>query len=383
VADIALDLGSVTLGIDLPFIEIPKATVGVGFDIPLNPAVSVGADLRMLGSPNAIQFELSVGVKLLQFLTVDYTIKTWTVSNPLAIPQGSLILEPPFIPTPEPIPNPDMGWEVTFDVPGTLQVFGYGNSEFRGSSIQGAGVFTLGAGGKLKAQQAEGPGGFLGCAEGSTYQWFVNGGFAGQYCKQGYYFTLGKYSQGIFFIFTPSQPGEPIRYFPTPLNPLNPMSCTCAEIDLLLETKLNAKLQTLANAITCVGEDTRALRTAFLGTPQTTTITYNVAGVGLLPAQSGDIVQVEVIPVTLPPGSDQWLTDPKLYQIGIINPIFQDGAYGAPQTLIAPFGSTFRLPVSIANVRRFYYFFNPLVSVTIRLTVQTGANTPTQGWCTI
>jgi hypothetical protein len=383
VADISLDLGSVTLGIDLPFVQIPKASVGVGFDIPLNPAVSVGADLNMIGSPNAIQFELSVGVKLLQFLTVDYTVKTWTVSNPLAIPQGSIIFEPPPIPVPEPIPEPDLGWSVTFDVPGTLQVFAYGNSENQGSSTVGAGVFTLGAGSTISAVQAEGSGGFQGCFEGATYNWFVNGGFGGRYCKKGFFFVLGAYSQGIFFIFTPSQPSEPIRYFPTPLNPLDPMSCSCPEIDLLLETKLNAKLQTLANAITCVAQDTRSLRTAFLGTPQTTTVVYNVAGVGLLPAQSGDIVQVEVIPQTLPPGSDQWLTDPKLYQIGILNPIFQDGAYGAPQTLIAPFGSSFRLPVSIANVRRFYYFFNPLVSVSIRLTVQTGANIAPQQWCTI
>ena len=380
-ADISIPLGNLTLGVDLPFVQIPKSTVGVGFDIPVTPAISVGADLNMVANTNSIAFNLSVGVTLLRFLSLDYTVKTWVISNPLALPQGSLIIEPLPIPIPEPIPNPDLGWSVTFDVPGTLEVFGYQNSENRGTSIQGVGVFTLGAGSTLEAVQAEGSGGFQGCAEGSTYNWYVNGGFAGRFCKQGFFFVVGAYSQGIFYVFTPAKPGEPIRYFSTPFTPLNPMSCTCLEIDLLLETKLNAKLQTLADALTCIKEDTRSLRTGFFGIPQTIQTSYNVAGTGLLPVQSGDIVQVEVFPVTLPPGSDQWLTDPKLYQVGILVPIFQDGAYGAPQSLIAPFGVNFRIPVQIANVRRFYYFFNPLVSCQIRLTVQTGANQPNAEWC--
>jgi hypothetical protein len=106
-----------------------------------------------------------------------------------------------------------------------------------------------------------------------------------------------------------------------------------------------------------------------------------MTGTGLTQTISGDIVRLDITPTVLPPGESQWLTDPKFFQVGVIVPVFADGKYGAPQTLIAPFGASLRIPVQLAGIRRLWYSINPEVSLSVVATWQVAPNIPDPNWC--
>jgi len=380
-ADISLELGSITLGIDLPFLDVPKSSLGVGFDIPLTPAISVGADLSLKGRPDAVVFELSANVTLLNFLSIEYTLLSWSTTNPLSpfVEIPPLLLPPlgSLNPIPEPI-EPE-SWTLTFDVPGTL--FIYVCSEFGCAvtevTIQPGNSFGGRASDNDICKRTES--GSLVFGE----DLFLNGNIPlGYICRDGADGTGNvefRPAQTVGTLFIPSS------RFISPRIGLpqgaDPMTCSCAEIQAILDARFTLLTQQLVERLDCIFQDTRSMRIGFFGTPQTATTGYGLIATGVTAPLPGDLVSLEITPTTLPPGESQWLTDPKLYQIGVIVPVFADGKYGAPQTLIVPFGSSLRIPVQLSGIRRFYYSLLPGVSISVIATYQTGANIEKPEWC--
>lgn len=382
-ADISWKFGALTLGVDVPGIAFPKTSISTDVLVPVTPAIAVGASLSMEGSPGNLAFELSAKAKLLGIFEVEYGLLTWNLFSP-----NSPLLNPsvPPIFLPPPVPQEiDQGtsWSLTFSEPGTI----YYKTVSCPTGIVGSGEIVVTQGNPITISVSDPP---VTCRIredgsrelGGTLKLNGTPFGSGSFCPAGCdgSGSVGGAATGISTVFVPADRSKPIRVTsPIPKEPT--MSCTCPEIDLLVSTKLLALREELLKILTCLAQDTRALRIGFFGEPTLSTATYGLTGIGVTSPLPGDVVELAITPTALPAGQEKWLTEPKLFSLGILIPVFSDGAYGTPLTLISPFGTPLRIPVSLAGIRRFYYFLYPEVSATLSVKWQVAPNKEYAEWC--
>lgn len=379
-ADISYEFGALTIGIDIPFITFPKTSISVDYIVPVTPSLAVGASLSMTGSPGNVAFELAAKAKLLRLFELEYTIHTWNLFSPNGVVPGAPTLPPfPLPPAPEPDILTPESWLLEFDEPGTLWVYVCTSEGCSVSIYQILPGYSFGGVGSVDNICSRDEYDNLVLGEDFVF----NGVLTGSYiCREGSDGTGNvrpRPAQSVGTLFIPANKFSVPRIGTQPKGA--DMSCTCGEIQAMLDARFALLSEQIFDRLNCIAEDVRSLRIGFFGDVQTSVASYGLSGVGQTPPLPGDVVELLVTPIGLPVGQEQWLTDPKLFSLGILIPIFEDGAYGSPLTLIAPFGNSLRLPVSLAGIRRFYWFLYPNVTVSMTVKWQTGANVENSGWC--